>query len=245
MIQQQHLFQDDVLAEAAMLWIPRGTVRSKSWLLDKDSDVLTTVHTCCGRKCRSMKRQRQFGRAAELLEHLAEEEQFRFLPCPAPDCNEWHWDCRIVQHFRHAHQDRVVAVKQRREVAHQERVSAAKQAREVRQELQGVRQKLQGVLRQMQRHVVRKAMRKAQKETSSSSSVDSGVSSLASSPAVGRKKQSMNQAKVLMWEKGVVKPAAAVCTARLHYCLHEGCMTSLRSFQSVQAVRSHTRAIHG
>jgi hypothetical protein len=218
--QQQQLFQDDALAEAAMLWIPRGTVRSESWKLDKDSDVLTTVHTCCGRKCRSMKRQRQFGRAAELLEHLAEEEQFRFLPCPAPHCNEWHWDCRLMQHFRHAHQACFAAERQTRKVAHQERVSAAKQKREVRQ-------RLHGVLRQLQCQVVRKARKER-----STSSVDSGVSSSASSPAVGRKLK-------------VVKPAAAVCASRVHYCLHESCLESLRSFASVQAARAHTRAVHG
>ena len=91
-----------------------------------------------------------------------------------------------------------------------------------------------------------KATRKAQKETSSSSSVDSGVSSLASSPAVSRR-----VLRVLESEKGAVKPAAAaavsaaVCGSRVHYCLHESCLTSLRSFASASAVWKHTRAVHG
>ena len=85
------------------------------------------------------------------------------------------------------------------------------------------------------------AVRRAQKEASSSS-VDSSVSSLASSPAVVRK-------------TGVVKPTAAAVdgvsrktsrsASKVIYCSHESCLTSLRSFQNVQAVHAHANAVHG
>jgi len=228
--QKSALFQIDALAEAAMLWIPSGVVRSESWLLNKDSDTLTTVHTCCGKQCRSEKRWRQFGRAAELLEHLAEEEQFRFLPCPAPGCDEWHWDCRLLDHFRHAHQDRVAVV--------QQRLSAQRKKKST-----GKKAVASG----------RKAKRLAEAKAASSAASDSGVSvttSLSSvSPAVARKSAATPslaelRKKVLAWDASTMAERSKPLVVKKHFCSHTACNLSKRSFKSVAAVQDHIVDVH-
>jgi len=255
--QKSALFQIDALAEAAMLWIPSGVVRSESWLLNKDSDTLTTVHTCCGKQCRSEKRWRQFGRAAELLEHLAEEEQFRFLPCPAPGCDEWHWDCRLLDHFRHAHQDRVAVVQQRRR-AFKGSVSAEKTKSKRQTKSKGKKAVESG----------RKAKRLAEAKaapggivtrsngwtkSSSSAASDSGVSvttSLSSaSPAVARKSAATPSVaelrkKVLAWDASTMAERSKPLVVKKHFCSHAACNLAKRSFKSVAAVKDHIADAH-
>lgn len=220
----------DALAEAAMLWIPSGVVRSESWLLNKESDVLTTVHTCCGKQCRSEKRWRQFGRAAELLEHLAEEEQFRFLPCPAPGCDEWHWDCRLLDHVRHAHQDRVAVV--------QQRLSAQRKKKST-----GKKAVASG----------RKAKRLAEAKAASSAASDSGVSVTTSfssvSPAVARKSAATPSVaelrkKVLAWDASTMAERSKPLVVKKHFCSHTACNLSKWSFKSVAAVQDHIADVH-
>ena len=246
-------FADDAVADASICWIPAGVVRAESWQVNKESDVLTTVFTCCGRSCRASKRWLQFGRAAECLEHLAECEGFRFQPCPVVECGEWVWDARMREHCTHAHpvaqgtrkQQRSSQPPQQRAKGHTKKATA-KAAR-----LAEAAAAPGGIVVRTASRLVGWTKAHAGAAVPASLASDSGLSSdgsRAGSPAVARRSGGQRvtdtRKKVLAWDKGTAAARAAPLMAKNHYCLHDDCMTSTRGFNSEAAVEEHAAAAH-
>jgi len=248
---RQSPFANDWVADAAMCWIPSTVVRAESWRLDKESDILTTVYTCSGRHCRSLHRWRQFGRAAECLEHLAQEEGFRFLTCQHEGCGEVIWESRMRDHCAHAHP---VTKAQRLAKAAAARTAKAAAARKA------------GAARSV---AARKAGRQAEAAaapggimmrgngwTKASSAVsDSGVSMTSSSAASasagvdGRRQPSTStrtelRRKVHAWDAATMAGRSAPLVVKKHYCSHSDCSHSNRTFTSAAAVKDHVADAH-
>ena len=231
-------FADDAVADAAMLWIPSNVVRAESWRLDKDSDVLTTVYTCSGRSCRKEHRWRQFGRAAECLEHLAQEEGFRFLTCQHEGCGEVVWANRMRDHCAHAH-PATKAQRPRRVTGKGASQSARKAGRQAEAAAAPGGIVMRG-----------NGWTKAAHRPSSAAS-DSGVSvtSSAASPAVGRRATATPsrvelRRKVLAWDAVTMAERSAPLVVKKHYCSHADCSHSSRAFSSAAAVKDHAADAH-
>ena len=248
----QSPFADDAVADAAMCWIPSTVVRAESWRLDKESDVLTTVYTCSGRHCRSLHRWRQFGRAAECLEHLAQEEGFRFLTCQHEGCGEVIWESRMRDHCAHAHPATKAQRLAKAAAARTAKAAAARKA---------------GGARSV---AARKAGRQAEaaaapggivmrgngwtkaSTVASSAASDSGVSvtsSSAASAGVDRRQPSSStrtelRRKVLAWDAVTMAGRSAPLVVKKHYCSHSDCSHSNRTFTSAAAVKDHVAGAH-
>jgi hypothetical protein len=233
------------VADASMRYIPEGVVRAESWKMSRDSEVLTTVYTCCGQSCRSARRRLQFGRAAECLEHLASCEQFRFLPCPVVGCGEWIWDARLQDHCTLAHPKAKGATKKQQGQGATHRKPQTKQRKGTK------------AARQAEAAAAPNGINVRTSGWTKVSSVvsDSGVSSegtpsssVGGSPAVRRRQPAPKvteiRRKVLAWDEVTMAARAAPIVSKTHYCLHAECMTSTRGFKSAAAVKDHAAAAH-
>ena len=241
-------FAVDAVADAAMRWIPTSVVKVKqialntfdsktnkwsSQLVKASKGTLkaqtTTVYTCNGHHCRSMGRQRQFGRAAECLEHLAQEEGFKFFECKVAGCGEWIWEKRMQDHCAHAHPAQLVVkkvtTKAQRKAAARKAAAAATPGR-----------------------ISLRTNGWTKAGSSSAGSSDSGVSSAASSPAPERKaapaQVKVLRKKVMAWSADTMAARSAPLVVKKHYCTNAACATSSRSFKSAEAVADHMAHTH-